>query len=346
MKLNFGLVGTGAAAQLHVDALNKIKGAQVKAVYNRSSGKGQKFAKEWNLDFVEEYEGLIGQDGIDVVDICTATGTHSRFAVVAAKAGKNLVIEKPLETTPEKCEKIIDAARENEVRLSVIFQNRFKDSVQIVRKALDRKRLGRPVLGEAEVKWFRSPEYYKNNWKGTKEMDGGGALINQSIHTIDLLQWLMGEVTSVRGSVKTLVRDIEGEDVGAATLEFANGAVGVINGSTAIYPGLDERLGLYGTKGSIELEGSRINTWEFANKDELMESPKLNDAEPGKSGASNATDIDSENHRRQLQEIVDCLNRDDNPPVSGKEAKKSVQIINAIYESSSTGNEVEMSKIT
>lgn len=342
MSLTLGLVGAGAAGKLHATALEKVEGANLSVVHNRSSNKGEEFASSWDIDYIENYEEIVSMEELDIVDVCTATGTHSKFAIPAAEAGKHLIIEKPLETSPEKCEEIIVAARKNDVEIAVIFQNRFKDSVHIIRKALETNRLGQLVLGTAKINWYRPPEYYKNNWKGTKELDGGGALINQGIHTIDLLQWLMGEVNTITGQIKTLAHDIEGEDVGVATLEFNNGSLGTITGSTASYPGLDEKLGIYGTKGSIELTGNRITTWEMSEENEANEKIQKEKNPEGKSGASNPTDINSENHRKQLQEIVDSLREGRIPPVSGREAKKSVRLINAIYESSRTDKSIDL----
>lgn len=342
MSLKLGLVGAGTAAKLHANALKNVEGVDLSGVFNRSSERARKFASDWEIDWFDNYEELLAANELDVIDICTATGTHSKFAIPAAKAGKDLIVEKPLETTPEKCEEIIATAEKNNVEIAVIFQNRFKDSVQKIRKALQKGLLGRLILGSANVNWYRPPEYYRNNWKGTKELDGGGALINQSIHTIDLLQWLMGEVDSISGRVNTLTHDIEGEDIGVATLEFSDGSLGTITGSTATYPGLNEELGIYGTKGSIELTGSRITTWEISEKEPGDKKVTAGAEGEGKSGASNPADIESENHRRQLQEIVTALRSSRTPPVAGKEAKKSVRIINAIYESSLAGKTIDL----
>jgi len=340
MAIKIGLVGAGAAGELHAKAITKVSGAQLVAVNNRSPDRGKRFARKWNLDFIDSYRAMLAMADLDLIDICTPTGTHASFAIPAAESGKHLIVEKPLEVNSTKCDAIINAAKENGVYLSVIFQNRFKDNVQTARSAVEENLLGKQVLGEAEVKWFRSEEYYRDNWKGALELDGGGALINQSIHTIDLLQWFMGEVNTVFGRTKTLARDIEGEDLGVAILEFANGSLGLIAGSTVLYPGLDERLGIYGTAGTIELEGSQITTWELANEAENLGDPVPDNATNDKSGASEPTDIESENHRRQLQKIIDRIGEGKKPPVPGTEAKKSVRIIEAIYESSSNGKAV------
>ncbi len=339
MNYSIGLVGTGAAAELHASALEEVTGGNLEAVYSRTKSNGKEFAEQWCIDYVDDFEKLTSMEKIDFISICTPTGTHSQFAIPAAEAGKDLVIEKPLETTPERCDTIIHAIEKQGLQLSVIFQNRFKDPVKKIKKALEEGNIGKLVIGKAEINWYRSRKYYENSWKGTKKYDGGGALINQGIHTIDLLQWMMGKVIKVNGKVKTLKHEIEGEDTGVATLEFSQGGLGVITGSTAVYPGLEERLGLYGTEGSIELRGSKITTWKTPNEGQRPE-PEEDLGDDGSTGASAPMDVDSENHRRQWQEIVDKTERGGEPPVSGKAAKKSVEIIDAIYESSRTGQNV------
>ncbi|MBS3787854.1 MAG: Gfo/Idh/MocA family oxidoreductase [Candidatus Bipolaricaulota bacterium] len=339
MNYYVGLVGTGAAAELHASALDKVTGATLEAVCSRTKKNGAEFAKKWNIDYFSDFKKLISLEKIDFISICTPTGTHSQFAIPAAEAGKNLVIEKPLETTPERCDKILNAAEKHGIQLSVIFQNRFKSPVKRIKGAVEEGNLGQLVIGKAEINWYRSEDYYSNNWKGTKKYDGGGALINQGIHTIDLLQWMLGKVVKVNGNVKILKHEIEGEDAGVATLEFAHGGLGIVTGSTAVYPGLEEHLGLYGTQGSIELKGNKITTWETSAKD-TGRKPEGESSEAGTSGASAATDVDSKNHQTQWREILDRTEKGGKPPVSGREARKSVEIINAIYKSSRIGQNV------
>lgn len=333
-----GIVGAGAAAGLHAKALQGVKEATLESVYNRSPAHGKEFAEKWGVDYFQDYQKFLSAKNLDYIVVCTPTGTHLEFALTAAEAGKNLVIEKPLETTVDRCDKIIDAAEENQIDLSVIFQNRFKKPTQKIKEAVENDKLGKLVLGSAKINWYRSDDYYKDNWKGTKKYDGGGALINQGIHTIDLLQWIMGEVVTIHGKVKTLTHEIEGEDVGVASLEFENGALGVITGSTSIYPGLKEELGVYGSSGSLELKGSEIVTWKTRDGDKPSKEVKKS----GKSGASDPSDIDTQNHREQWEEIFKAREQGEKPPVSGKEARKSVEIINSIYESSRTGNKINL----
>lgn len=339
ISYKIGLVGTGAAACLHAKALQGVKGASLLTVYNRSPAHGKEFAEKWGLDYFQDYQKFLSANNPDYIVVCTPTGTHLEFALPAAQTGKNLVIEKPLETTVNRCDKIIDAAQDNEIELAVIFQNRFKKPTQKIKEVVENDKLGQLVLGSAKINWYRSADYYKDNWKGTKKYDGGGALINQGIHTIDLLQWIMGDVLVINGKVKTLTHAIEAEDVGVANLEFKNGALGVITGSTSTYPGVKEELGVYGSRGSLELKGSKIVTWEIRNEEEPVKEMKKG----GNSGASDPMDIDTQNHRKQWEEILEAREQGEKPPVRGKEARKSVEIINSIYESSRTGDSIKLS---
>ena len=338
ISYKIGIVGAGAAAGLHAKALQGVKGASLESIYNRSPAHGNEFAEEWGIDYIQDYQKFLSGKNLDYIVVCTPTGTHLEFALPAAQAGKNLVIEKPLETTVNRCDKIIDAAEDNEIDLAVIFQNRFKKPAQKIKQAVKNDKLGKLVLGSAKINWYRSDDYYKDSWKGTKKYDGGGALINQGIHTIDLLQWIMADVVAISGKVKTLTHDIQGEDVGVANLEFENGALGVITGSTSAYPGLKEELGIYGSRGSLELKGSEIVTWEIRDEGSSVEELEKG----GKSGASDPMDIDTQNHRRQWEEILKARKLGEKPPVKGKEARKSVEIINSIYESSKTGNRINL----
>lgn len=210
-----------------------------------------------------------------------------------------------------------------------------------MRTALDEGQLGRLALGDAHTKWYR-PEGCFQGWKGTKRYDGGGALMNQGMHTIDLLQWMMGEVATVCGYVGTLVHDIETEDVGVAVLRFSSGAFGIIAGSTSIYPGLDERLGICEEEGSVEIESNRVVACQFKQerKDEAVKRTIGTGAKSG--GRSNLAGIGMENHRRQLREIVKAILEEKEPPVDGNEAKKSAAIIEAIYKSNRTGRPVAL----
>lgn len=331
-KLRIGIVGTGLIGRVHAEALAGIPQAKLSAVYNRSPARGQFLADRFHVPWYDEYDRFLAHGALDAVIICTPSGTHSNFAIPAAEAGKHIIVEKPLEITVERAFRIIAAAEKYGVSLSVIFQNRFKEAVQALRTALEDGRFGRLVLGDAHVKWYRPEDYYQG-WKGTRRYDGGGALMNQGIHTIDLLQWMMGSVDEVYGYIDARIHRIEVEDIGVATLRFQSGALGVIEGTTAVYPGLNERLGIYGANGCVEIDGNRIATWEFRDKrDDDSTIRKLRSEVGG--GSSTPGGIGIELHRRQLKEIIRAIQEGEPPPVLGREAVKSVAIIEAIYTSS------------
>ena len=269
---------------------------------------------------------------------CLPSSYHGEYGIKAAVSGKHVVVEKPIDIRLTQARRLIEACRHYQVKLSVIFQNRFTPAAQKMRKAIDQGLLGKLILGDAYVKWYRSPDYYRSNaWRGTKSIDGGGALMMQAIHTIDLLQWLMGGVKSVTGFIKTSLHQIESEDLGVAAVEYRNGAVGVIEGSTAIHPGFKERIEIHGEKGSIILEGGNIKEWkvEGCNESDYVEEQKI------VYGSTSSPAISHVNHKAQLQNIVAAIQNRGEPLVNGEEGLKSIQIVLGIYESSEKGQRVE-----
>jgi predicted dehydrogenase len=283
------------------------------------------------------------RDEVDVVCVCTPTGTHAEIAEAAVAAGKHLVVEKPIDVTLERADRIIEAARKANVKLACIFPLRFTKGTALARQAVGAGRLGRLVLADAYIKWYRTQEYYdSSDWKGTWTLDGGGALMNQGIHNIDLLNYLAGPVTSVVARIDTLAHRMETEDTAVALLSFANGALGTIEGSTGSWPGDAGRVELHGDRGTIALEDGRIVTWELADatpeeKEQIVGLEAIHG-----SGASAATGIGYELHRRQLSDMVEAIQFDRPPAIDGAEARRSVAIIRAIYDSSEQGNWVEL----
>jgi UDP-N-acetyl-2-amino-2-deoxyglucuronate dehydrogenase len=272
----------------------------------------------------------VGRDDVDVVCICTPSGAHAELAVAAAAAGKHLVVEKPLDVTLERVDRILDAAQQHGVKLTCIFPLRFMEGAAQARKAVEQGRLGKIVLADAYIKWYRSQEYYdSSDWKGTWAM-------NQGIHNIDLLNYLAGPVESLAARYDTLAHNMETEDAAAAVLRFRSGALGVIEGSTGCWPGDSGRVELHGDRGTIALEDGRIVVWRLADAEPGEEERMLGERSQG-SGASSATAISYEMHRRQLVDMIEAIEQDRPPAISGAEARESVAIIRAIYESSQQG---------
>ncbi len=333
--LGFGIIGCGTISSWHANSILKIEGARLTGVTDVSTESREAFARKFNTKAYDSLEDLLTDEDIDVVSICTPSGLHEALAVKAANAGKHIITEKPMSITLQEADNIIRACYENKVKMAVISQLRFTDACQKLRTAVSGGLLGKIVSGDIYMKFYRSQEYYdKGNWRGTWKMDGGGALMNQGIHGIDLLQYIMGPVKSVFAHSKTLARNIEVEDTAAALLEFESGALGVIQGTTSIYPGFPRRLEINGDKGTIVLEEDSIVSWDIMGHDT---DPMLTLERTKNGTASNPSDFGLEGHIRQISDMVDAIRNNRKPIVDQYEGRKPLEIIMAIYESSKTG---------
>jgi UDP-N-acetyl-2-amino-2-deoxyglucuronate dehydrogenase len=346
-QFGFGIVGAGIISDIHAQAIKAIPDAKLVGVYSRTKNKSQAFADKYNCNSYDTLEALLQVASIDIVCICTPSGIHLDPAIKSINAGKHVVIEKPLEVSLEKCDQIIEASDKANLKTAVIFPSRFYDAGQQIRKAIDEKRFGDLALGDAYVKWSRSEAYYQSAaWRGTWLLDGGGALMNQGIHSVDLLQWYMGEVADVQ-SVMTNVKHktIEVEDTVVATLQFANGALGVIQCSTAVFPGALNRIEIMGTTGTAILEGSNIIKWQFEKAAEEDQSviKSMTAATVSHGGVSNPADISFYGHQKQLEDMIHSIRMDKKTMIDARDGRKSVAIVLAIYESARTGKKVRLS---
>ena len=265
----FGIIGCGMISDFHSAAIADIKNGKLVAVSSRKAENSQRLVDRYSIQAYSDYNEMLNRDDIDIVCVCTPSGAHMEPAVAAAEAGKHVIIEKPLEITLERCDAIIESCEKANVRLCAIFNSRFSDASQLVKDTVSSGRLGQLTLGDAYVKWYRSQDYYDSgDWRGTMELDGGGALMNQSIHAIDFLQYVMGPIESIQAFTDTLAhKRIDVEDVAVAALRFKNGALGVVEGTTAVYPGSLKKFEFSGTKGTIVLEEEDIITWEFEEEE-------------------------------------------------------------------------------
>jgi UDP-N-acetyl-2-amino-2-deoxyglucuronate dehydrogenase len=337
--LGIAIAGSGMVAGVHASAIKEIEEAKLIGVWSYFAEEIQTFSDQYHTQGYQTYEVLLKDPAIQAVIICLPSGYHAEYGMKAAALGKHVIVEKPIDISIVRARSLIEECRKKQVKLSVIFQNRFTPAAQKVKKAIDEGLLGRLILGDAYAKWYRSPEYYKSNpWRGTKSVDGGGALMMQAIHTIDLLQWLMGGVKSVNGSVRTSVHRIESEDLGVATVDYHNGAIGVIEGATAIRPGFKDRIEIHGEKGSIILEGGNIREWkvEGCNEADYVDEEKV------VYGATNSPAISHVNHKAQLQDVINAILGDREPLVNGEEGLKTLQIVLGIYESSEKKQRVDL----
>lgn len=341
--LGFGIVGTGVIAGFHAKAIAAANGGRLVAVASRTRESAAGFAAQHGNPFVaDNVQQLVEHPQVDAVCITTPSAVHREPALAAIRAGKHLMIEKPIDATVAGTDEILEAADRAGVRVGSIFQARFGDAARALKAAIEAGRFGRLALCSAYVKWNRSAAYY-TGWKGKLALDGGGALINQAIHAVDLLQWFAGMPSEVFGwSTRCVHTGIESEDTVAATLRFPSGALGTIEASTAVWPGWSRRVEICGEFGSAILEDDDIARWEFQTElpgDAALRATR----ESGKmgSGASSPTAIGFEGHLRQFQDFIDAI-RDDRPlAIDGREARKAVALVTAIYESAARGKIVQ-----
>jgi len=346
-QIGFGIVGCGMISEFQARAIGDLPNARVVAFHDAVRELARKRAAECEARACETLEDLLAMPEIDVVSICTPSGAHMEPAIAAARAGKHVVVEKPLEVTVERVDAVIDACRRAGVTLGAIFPRRFNDSSRVLKDAIDRGRFGKIALGDVYIKWYRTQEYYdRGGWRGTWKLDGGGALMNQGIHGIDLLQWLLGGIAEVSAFTATLAHErIEVEDTAVAAVRFRNGALGVIEGTTASYPGTKIRIEVGGDRGSAVLEDESILAWTFAEEEpgdaEIRTRLGPRSGLPG-GGAGDPKAIDSEGHRRQLEDFVRALRGNGAPACTGEDARAAVAIITGIYRSARERRPVEV----
>ena len=343
-EICYGLVGLGMGGETHARQLSKLQGARLAAVYGRDEDKAKTFAKKFAVPKTySRYESLIEDPEIDVVNVATPNALHRDFATKAARAGKHVVVEKPLEISLARALEIVEVCERNEVILGVIFQMRFGDSATRLKRAIGEGRLGRVLVADAIDKEYRPPEYYaRDYWRGTRELEGGGCLTTQSIHVIDLLQWLAGPVESVYAKKRTAFHKIETEDFAVSIVTFRSGALGVIESSTALKPSMKSRVEVHGTQGSAIINGEWDQTffWDVGD-DEKIDAPE----------DFRFADIDDprgmpEDRHGRLFADINAAIKDRRPPqISGREALKSVAIAEAIYTSAESGKEVSVSDL-
>jgi UDP-N-acetyl-2-amino-2-deoxyglucuronate dehydrogenase len=344
MSIGFGIIGCGMIAHFHARAIGDVRGAKLVACYDVLPAAADKLAEATGCKAYHDLDAMLADPAVDVVTIGTPSGAHLEPALAAARAGKHVIVEKPLEITLARCDQIIAACHNAGVVLSTVFPSRFHQSSLEMKRAVDRGRFGRLTLGDAIVKWYRSQDYYDSGaWRGTWELDGGGALMNQAIHSVDLLTWLMGPVVEVRAKTALLAHQrIAVEDVALATVVFANGALGVIEASTAAYPGYLKRIEIHGAEGSAVMEEEDIVRWDFAKptKHDAAIVQAMTQRKSTGGGAADPKAIGHHGHARQFQNVLAAIKKGTKPSIDGHEGRRSVEIILAIYKAAETGRAV------
>ena len=347
--MNFAIVGCGMIARFHARAIAEIPGCRVAALVSRSAASATTMAHELQLRDCQcstDLAAVLARPDIDIVVITTPSGAHLEPAAAAANAGKHVVVEKPLEITTERCDRLIEACERNRVKLCTIFPSRFGDANQLLKAAIAAGRFGRLTLGETTCKWWRTQQYYDDGgWKGTLALDGGGALMNQAIHNVDLLLWLMGPVQQVAAFSATLAHQrIEVEDTAVACLRFANGALGVIQATTSVHPGLPKTVAIHGDQGTVVIEQDDILRWQLTPEtpEDRNIQERFRQRSGTSGGSSNPSAISHEGHRRQLADFVQAIGNNTQPQVDGREGRRSVELIQAIYRSAATGQAITL----
>lgn len=343
-EVGYGIIGCGNIAPMHAEAIQEVEGARLVAVSDVVEENAKALAERFGATPYTDYHELLKRDDVDVVNLCIPSGLRADVGTDCAKAGKHIISEKPLEVNTERIDMLLAAVDKAGVKLGCIFQNRFADGSRLVKGALEEGRFGRLVLGDAYIKWYRSEDYYKSgSWRGTRRLDGGGCLMNQGIHQIDLLLWFMGPVKRVSARTSLVAHEgLEVEDLACAILEFENGSMGVIEGSTAIWPGHPARVEVHGDHGSVILEDGALRFWDF--KDARPEDEKIRSEMPQAAAGAGASDplanVTHEGHRRQIQDFTEAVREDRPPVIDGKEGRRSVAVIEAIYKAAESGEPV------
>jgi len=348
-EIGFGVVGLGMG-QHHCKAIESAQGAELIAVCDIDEDRLSKAVEEHKIKGYADYDDMLKDDEIDVINVCVPSGMHVDMAIPAIEAGKNIIVEKPVDIKVEKINKLIEVGGKAGVKMGAIFQSRTEPMYKRMKDAIDTGRLGKLVGVHGILPWYRAQSYYEGrhgSWKGTWDMDGGGSLMNQGVHTVDLLQWLGGRVKSVVGAFGVYGHDIEAEDKAAALLKFENGAIGTLTTTTCAYPGLSQIAVIHGEKGSIAWGEGHLTAWKIQGEQMKEEEEEMLAiyGPKEKRGASTSSDpmaVGSSGHVGMVEDMVQAILEDREPGITIESAKHAVEIVNAIYESGRTGKEVHI----
>lgn len=343
--VRLGVIGCGKIHSTHCDAIGGVENASLAAVFDTDRAVAKLAGERYEVPApatIEEFYQLV-----DAVNVCVPSGLHAEVAIHAAQHGKHALVEKPIEVNLCKAQALVGAFRDRNLKLGVVSQHRFASKIQRLREAAHQGELGRPLQGDAIIKWYRTQSYYDSgDWRGTWNLDGGGCLMNQGVHYIDMIQWIMGGAKAVQAQVRTAAHTMEVEDMALAIVEYKNGAIGIIQGSTCAYPGFAERIEVHGTDGSVIVEGDRVKFWDIdpegANQGYygggvMMQPTPSRHISEMKTEEVDASSRWGEQHRLQIQDFVDAITNDRDPFMTGEMALEPLKVILAIYESARNG---------
>lgn len=343
--LRFGVIGCGVIGATHAEAIRSLPDAELVAVADTVPERARALGEKFGVPAYASLDEMLEREGLDVVNVCTPSGMHGEHACAAMRSGRHVIVEKPMEITHSAIEEMLRVQREAGVKMAVISQHRFDPATRQIHALIEEGALGRLVLGNAQIPWWRSQAYYDSGaWRGTWELDGGGVLMNQSIHSIDLLQWLMGRVRSVCAYTDTLVHEMQTEDVAAAALRFESGALGTIAATTGAYPGVITRIEIFGNEGTAIIENDQLAVLRLKRDEKEAAGPYGAPAASVSRGdggtAQNPAAVSAGTHAAQIADMIRAIREDGTPLVDGLAGRHGVDIILAIYESARTGKEV------
>jgi UDP-N-acetyl-2-amino-2-deoxyglucuronate dehydrogenase len=337
MPFHIGLIGGGNITETHARAARAIPGVEISAIHGTNAEKTSRLCREHGGTPYQDFDAFLKHRLMDLVVIGSPSGLHAAQGIAAARHGLHVLTEKPIEISTAQADALIDAAKQSHVQLGVIFQDRRKPHIRQLKTWLDQGLLGKLLFVDARLKWYRPPEYYSNSrWRGTLALDGGGALINQGVHTVDLLLWLLGDVVRVQARTATLLHKIEAEDTAAAILEFASGGLGILHATTAAYPGYPRRIEITGTEGTVILEHDRIVAANLRNAPATLDSAALDENQ----SASTAAVTDFRGHHAVLEDFLQAIQQNRAPACDGLEGRRSLALIEAIYRAAKTPDRV------
>jgi UDP-N-acetyl-2-amino-2-deoxyglucuronate dehydrogenase len=338
MTISIGLTGGGNISETHARAVRAIPGAELVAVYGTKRERLEKFATEFGAKTFDSLEAFLAHRPMEMVILGSPSGLHAEEGIAAAKHGLHVLTEKPVDISTARVDALIAATTAAGVKLGVLFQDRVKPGIRRMKELIDSGAIGTPIFAEARVKWFRPEEYYgKSRWRGTIALDGGGALINQAVHTIDLLQWMMGDVVRVQAKTATALHKIEAEDTAAVILEFANGALGTLHATTSVYPGYPRRVEISGTKGTLILEHDRLVAADLRDG---QGSELVSGAGDTNQSASTAVVSDFSGHQKLIEDFIQAIQQNRKPVCDGSDGRKSVALLEAIYQAARKSREL------
>ncbi len=337
---HLGIIGAGNISETHARAAQETGRIKVAAVFGQNSEKAERLALTYKATAYQDLESLLKHRPLDIVAIGSPSGLHAVQGIAAAQQGLHVLVEKPIDVNLQRADELIEHCQRARVKLGVFFQDRVAPDICKLKEMVDQGRLGKPILVSAQVKWYRPPEYYGNSrWRGTWALDGGGALINQGIHTVDLLLWLLGDIERVSARTATLLHQIKVEDTLVATLEFANGALGTLEVATSVYPGYARRVELSGSEGTLILEQDRLTTLGLREQSEVLITK-----EPGDKNDSASSPVVSNvgGHRRIFENFLLAIDTNVRPRCDGQEGRRSLEVVQAIYRSAHNCCHVEI----